>query len=166
MKGDCSMKMITAKAVTFILTLFLTTGTASPVLAADGWEANLTISVEGAENTLSFGQRADATDAPDGQYDVPPMIGGTLTAYFSDGVTLLWRDIRALTPEIKTWKLHIESPQYDKYIYVIWDPKILPGGAQVHFKDTISGVNLNMAERNMFAFKNMGPKDVEIVMQY
>jgi hypothetical protein len=160
------MKMITAKAVTLILTLFLTTGTVSLVLAAEGWEANLAISVAGAENKLSFGQQTDATDALDGQYDVPPMIGGTLTSYFSDGGSLLWRDIRAFTPEIKTWKLHIESTRYDKYIYVTWEPNKLPGGAHVHLKDTISGVSLNMAERNLFAFKNMGPKDLEIVVQY
>jgi hypothetical protein len=160
------MKMITTKAVTLILTLFLTAGMASVVQTAEGWEANLAISVAEAENTLSFGQQTDATDALDGQYDVPPMIGGTLTSYFSNGGGLLWRDIRAFTPEIKTWKLHIESTRYDKYIYVTWEPMKLPGGAHVHLKDTINGVSLNMAERNLFAFKNMGPKDLEIIVQY
>ena len=159
------MKMITAKAVALVLIVFLTTCTASLALAAAGWETNLTIAVEGAENNLSFGQQADATDVMDGQYDVPPMIGGTITSYFSDGGGLLWRDIRAFTPEIKSWKLHIESPLVDKYIYVTWDPTKLPDGAQVTLKDMINGVNVNMTNRSMFAYKNAGLKELEIIVQ-
>jgi hypothetical protein len=160
------MKMITAKAAAMVFTLFLATGTASLVLAADGWETNLTITVAGAENNLSFGQRDDATDALDGQYDVPPMIGGTITSYFSDGGGLLWRDLRAFSQEIKSWNLHIESPLVDKYIYVTWDPTKLPDGARVTLRDKINGVDVNMANRNMFAYKNAGPKELEIIVQH
>ena len=159
------MKMILAKAVSLVLLLLLTTGSATLVYAADGWETSLTISISGAENKLSFGQQADATDTLDGQYDVPPMIGGTLTSYFSDGGGLLWRDIRALTPGIKSWKLHIESSLNDKYIYLTWDPKKMPDGAEVILKDTINGVTVNMNDRNLFAFKNVGPKELEIVVR-
>ena len=160
------MKMIIAKAVTLVLISLLTIGSTSFAFAADGWETSLTISVAGAENKLSFGQQADATDSIDGQYDVPPMIGGLITSYFSDGGGLLWRDIRALTPRIKSWKLHIESSLSDKYIFLTWDPTKLPDRAGVILKDTINGVVVNMNDRNMFAFKNVGPKELEIVVQY
>ena len=55
--------------------------------AADGWEANITVGAATAENELSFGQKSDATDGPDGAYDVPAMLNGDIKASFkaSDG---------------------------------------------------------------------------------
>ena len=160
------MKMLMIKAVAFALILFLAAGTVSLVRASDGWETNLTITVAGAENKLSFGLQADATDAIDGQYDVPPMLGGSITSYFSDGGGLLWRDIRALSTGAKSWKLHIESPLNDKYVYLTWDPTMFPDGARVTLKDPTSGFSVNMTDRNLFAFKNVGPKDLEIIVQH
>ena len=58
--------------------------------SSDGWEANIIVSLGGAENRLTLGQRPDATDGKDDKYDVTAMPGGDMKASFSG---TLWRDI-------------------------------------------------------------------------
>lgn len=157
--------MKNAKHISFYLwlTLYLTACMVSVAFATDGWEANLAISVSSAENRLLFGEKADGTDDLDGQYDVPPLLGGNLAAYFTNGGGNLWRDIRSQKQAGNTWKLHIESSvAHDRLVTVQWDPEDFPEWNNVTLNDVKNGVIVDMKKSNMFVYKNIGPKDLEI----
>jgi hypothetical protein len=160
------MNNIKQKAFYLLLTLYLAASPASIAFAANGWEANLNIAVSGAENRLLFGEQTDATAGLDGQYDVPPMLGGNMAAYFTNGGGDLWRDIRPLTQDGNSWKLHIESSIYNRYITLHWDPAMFPETAKVTMNDVKDGIIIDMKNNNLFAYKNAAPKDLEIVVQY
>ena len=76
--------------------------------AAEGWELNISVVTStGAENRISFGQKADATDGFDGQYEVPAYVEGNISVYFphpewAESSTIYWRDIKAADTE-KSW---------------------------------------------------------------
>lgn len=129
--------------------------------AEDGWEANLSIAIANAESRLSFGQRPDATDGFDGKYDVPPMLGGAMSAYFSGGGNL-WRDIRALDSGGKSWNVKISSTLGGSDVILKWNPKALPSDATIMLSDAVSGQNVDMKAASKYSYKNEGPREIKI----
>lgn len=135
---------------------------ASAAHAADGWEANVTVSARTAEIKLSFGQRADATDGKDGLYDVPPMAGGEVSASFVHDDGTLWRDIRSTSSGAKTWTLRVVSSHADENVSLSWTPQSLPTDAQVSLLDAETGTRIDMKKNGRYLYKNAGVRDLAI----
>lgn len=123
-----------------------------PSSAFTGWEANITVTSGNAENRLSFGQRADATDLTDGLYDLPAMLSGTIQIYFQTEGKPLWRDIRAMGPD-KEWQLIITS-QTGQPLAITWDPDHLPATANVRLVDPANGIETDMKASNAYLMEN------------
>jgi len=124
----------------FLLTSLMIIGWAFSGIAADGWQANITVSSEAASTRLTFGLMSDATDMNDGLYDVPAMLSGSLKAYFSGGGGALWRDIRAAGSD-QEWNLVYDA---DDRIFLRWDQKSFPEDANVGLIDSFADKVVNM----------------------
>ena len=125
------------------------------VQAVDGWEANIIVGVSTAENKLSFGQMADATDGIDGKYDAPAMLGGNVKAYFSEVGGSYWRSIKALSAgQSKKWNVRVESPLKGETVSIRWNPKKLPSSGSLSITDTASGKVTDMRATNSYSYKN------------
>jgi len=144
------------------IALVLTVSSSFPVFAADGWEANLTVTVQRADLKLSFGQKTDATDAGDGLYDVPPMPGGDVSAFFVHTDGNLWRDIRALETGKKVWALRIASPLQGETVQLTWKPETLPADAVAVLIDEGAGKRVDMKVLTRYAYVNAGQRDLKI----
>ncbi|MBM4136543.1 MAG: hypothetical protein FJ241_06890 [Nitrospira sp.] len=154
-------KIVTVTSLAIVLLLY------SSLFAADNWEANLTVSVLNASNRLSLGQKADATDGIDGQYDVPAMLNGDISAYFLQSEGRYWRDIKAPSfRKIKIWKVRIESPLSGETIVLIWKPEALPKKAEVYLIDPITKRVINMKVHKQYSYINNGPRDLKIKLRY
>ena len=125
------------------------------VQAVDGWEANIIVGVSTAENKLSFGQMADATDDIDGRYDVPAMLGGNVKAYFSEVGGSYWRSIKTLNDgQSKKWNVRVESPLKGETVIIKWNSKKLPSSGAISITDTASGKVTDMRATNSYSYKN------------
>jgi hypothetical protein len=102
--------------------LLMTAINTQKAYAFDNWQAALTIGIGTAENRLTFGQMADATDGADGKYDVPPMLGGDIKAYFVENEGSYWRDIKSGNGDVKVWKLNVESGLKGLATTIKWKP--------------------------------------------
>lgn len=135
----------------------------SPSLATDGWEINIVVSVGVAENRLSFGQRPDATDGVDGQYDVPAMLSGDVRAYFPNPDGKYWRDIKAMTPgAVKIWEINIESPLTGQMVEVKWKRELLPENARVNLIDNSAGAVIDMKAQGSYKYQNNGQRQLKV----
>lgn len=138
-----------------------------PLRAADGWEANITVGAATAENKLSFGQKNDATDGPDGAYDVPAMLNGDIKASFkaSDGKSY-WRDIKAANGGIKTWKLAVESRLGMEKVTLKWKPTAINARKAVLLDDR-GGFLADMKSESAYSYINDGQRSfiIEIFQQ-
>ena len=152
--------------VILVTSLVLVAGMIVRAYPEEGWERAITVTVAGAENRLSFGQKTDATDGCDGGYDVPPMLGGNITAYFSDEGGNYWRDIKAFTRGTKTWVLHIESPLPDRDVTLTWGPQLPPGMIKIMLNDASAGTSVDMQALHRYAYRNTGPRDLMIEVTY
>lgn len=135
--------------------------------AADGWEANITVGAATAENKLSFGQKTDATDGPDGAYDVPAMLNGDIKASFktSDGKPY-WRDIKASDGGVKIWKLTLESGLDRERVTLKWKPTAMNALKAVLLDDR-GGFLADMKIDNAYSYINDGQRSfiIEITQQ-
>ncbi|MBI4689972.1 MAG: hypothetical protein HY754_06860 [Nitrospirae bacterium] len=134
------------------------------IWASDGWEASITVSVLDAENKLSFGQKSDATDDFDNQYDVPAMLSGDIKVYFMSGDTSCWRDIKAhnIRGKEKSWNMHIESSHIGEVIKIKWNPELLPRTRTLKLIDHKTGIVVDMKEHNHYLYKNDGERQIGI----
>ena len=133
------------------------------VQAVDGWEANIIVGVSTAENKLSFGQMADATDGIDGKYDAPAMLGGNVKAYFSEVGGSYWRSIKTLNDgQSKKWNVRVESPLKGETVMVRWNSKKLPSSGSLYVTDTASGKVTDMRATNSYSYRNEGVKELLI----
>lgn len=145
-----------------LIILILTLVSVYPAYAVDGWEANLTVTISTADNKLSFGQRADATDGIDGKYDVPAMLSGDIRAYFLAEKGGYWRDIKSLTPaEIKRWDIRVESPLKGKVI-IRWNPGNMTVVSVINLIDGSTGVVIDMKTVNSYSYLNEGMREFSI----
>lgn len=135
----------------------------SPVYAVEGWEANLTLTILNGENKLYFGQRGDATDGRDGEYDAIALLSGDIKAYFLTDEGPYWRDIKALTPlDKKVWDIRIESHLKGEKVVLKWNPKSLPEKGDVVLVDIAIGVVTNMRGSNSYSYQNKGERDLRV----
>jgi hypothetical protein len=145
-----------------IIMLLVLTGYLSKktIYADDGWEANLTVTISTADNKLSFGQRADATDGIDGKYDVPAMLSGDIKAYFLAEKGGYWRDIKSLTQAgKKRWDIRVESPLKGKTVFVKWNPGNLMAVNVINLIDGSTGVITDMKVVKSYSYQNDGIRD-------
>jgi hypothetical protein len=158
MEKDKTMRTIKKAALTAAFSVAIST----PVMAAD-WEANITaLTSTEARNRLSFGQRQDATDGFDGQYDVPAYIAGNISAYFphtewSNPAKLYWRDIKA--PDLqKSWLFTVESVLNNTNISLSWDSTQIPQGFTATLVDNTTGASVDMTSLGVYTYTNTGPR--------
>lgn len=145
-----------------IISSLLLTLTATQTLAAPEWETRLTVRAGSGENRLSFGQRADATDGFDGQYDVPAMLGGTLNAHFDLEAGTYWRDIKGLqSGQPATWTLEVKSTLKAATVLVSWLNANLPEGTIL--RDLTTGTQVDMKQQTSYSYSNDGPRQFQLV---
>ncbi|MHB1399096.1 MAG: hypothetical protein ACYCYJ_10405 [Trichloromonadaceae bacterium] len=145
-----------------IISSLLLTLTATQTLAAPEWETRLTVRAGSGENRLSFGQRADATDGFDGQYDVPAMLGGTLNAHFDLEAGPYWRDIKGLqSGQPATWTLEVKSTLKAATVLVSWLNANLPEGTIL--RDLTTGTQVDMKQQTSYSYSNDGPRQFQLV---
>ena len=137
-----------------------------PVMAVD-WEANITASTStSAQNRISFGQRSDATDGFDGQYEVPAFSGGQISAYFPHPewnvpAELYWRDIKGPDPQ-KTWVFKVESVLNGNTLSLMWNSSQIPEGYTAILVDDTTGASADMTTQGVYIYTNTGPRQFTI----
>jgi hypothetical protein len=135
---------------------------ATQTLAAPDWETRLSVRAGSGENRLSFGQRANATDGFDGQYDVPAMPGGTLNAHFDLEAGTYWRDIKGLqTGKSAVWTLQVESTLPAETVLLSWPNAALPEGTTL--RDLTTGTQVDMKQQTSYIYSNDGPRLFQLV---
>ena len=154
-------------SIKIVILLGIVLSLSATVFAAtdDGWEMSLTVAVGKAENRVSFGQRPDATDGVDGKYDVPPMLGGVMSAELTGGGASLWRDIRSIDSGEKTWTLQIESELTGETATLTWNPKAIPDGVALMLNDPSSTTAVDMKTQGQYSFKYVAVKELKIEMK-
>lgn len=135
---------------------------AAILMAADGWEANITVTSGSAKSRLSFGQQPDATDQKDNRYDVRAMLSGTLHAWFDNDEADLWRDIRA-TGEANEWQLKITSGT-DSPISISWDPSTLPDEITAELIDSTGAGAIDMKSATSFTLNESSEAELMIII--
>lgn len=135
-------------------------------LAAEEWEASITVQASTAENRLSFGQKANATDGPDGAHDVPAMLNGDIKASFksSNGIPY-WRDIKAAAGTVKSWNLVIESALGNATVTVRWKPSAINASA-AFLLDERGGVLADMKNESAYSYTNEGRRNFRIKIMH
>ncbi len=137
-----------------------------PVMAVD-WEANITASTStSAQNRISFGQKSDATDGLDGQYEVPAFIGGQISAYFphpewNEPAELYWRDIKGPDQQ-KSWVFKVESVLNGNTLSLMWNSSQIPEGYTATLVDNATGATVDMRFQGVYRYKNTGPRQFTI----
>lgn len=133
--------------------------------STDGWEANLNVKARTAENRLSFGQKADATDGDDGFYDVTAMLNGDIKAYFKSADKTYWRDIKAEEGGIKRWVLEIGCSLEKEFVTLTWKPSAFPRSAKAVLLDDSGGFLVDMKSESSYNYVNDGSRVFIIEIQ-
>jgi len=145
--------------VATILQLILLTSISN---AQAEWEMNIIARVLNAENKLTIGQRADATDGMDGRYDVPALLAGDIKAYIELEGQKYWKDIRQTcnTACKKAWNMLIESEIKGQIIELSWDLSDIPDNANLILIDTETGkvIDMNLVPHK-YTYKNLGRRE-------
>lgn len=137
----------------------------SLVYSTGGWEANLNVKARTAENRLSFGQKADATDGHDGFYDVTAMLNGDIKAYFKGADKTYWREIKAEEGGIKRWALEIECGLEREIVTLTWKSTALPRSAKAVLLDDRGGFLVDMKSESSYNYVNDGSRSFIIEIQ-
>jgi hypothetical protein len=157
------MKMTFRTTLLAIFISMVFTGTAM----ADGWEVNIAATTStGAENRISFGQKDDATDGFDGQYEVPAYVEGSISAYFphpewAEVSAMYWRDIRS-TDTGKSWIFNVGSSLGGASITLSWKSSRLPAGYALTLLDMATGETIDMAAAQSYVYTNGGVRQFTV----
>jgi hypothetical protein len=136
--------------------------------SADEWEVQIVASTpDGAENSLYFGQKPDATDGYDSRYEVRAMLGGDIKAYFPRAewdvlAKHFWRDIKAPDP-MKSWVFEVNTAISGTETMLKWNPLKLPDGYAVELTDMAQNTVIDMtsqSEHNYYTYS--GPRQFTI----
>lgn len=144
-----------------IMTIALLFFLVSAVSAGDGWETTIKVSVLTAENKLVIGQKADASDAIDGRYDVPALLAGDIQAYTGLEGDKYWKDIRQTCNAAckKIWDIVIESDLEGEVVKLSWNSPAIPNGTGVVMKDTETGEIIDMCSgQQEYGYENKGSR--------
>lgn len=149
-----------------LLIAALVVGFSSPAFGSN-WELSISaITATGAENRISLGQRASATDGFDGRYDVPAYLEGDLSAYFPhpewyEEAVYYWRDIKAADPE-KSWGFKVSSTIGATLISFSWDSSRFPSGYTATLLDLTSGATVDMTVFEAYSYTNSGTRSFTV----
>ena len=136
--------------------------------SAEEWEAQIVASTaDGAENSLYFGQKPDATDGYDSRYEVRALLGGDIEAYFPHAewdvlAERFWRDIKA-PAQLKSWVFEVKTAVSGTETILKWDPLKLPEGYAVELTDMAQNTVIDMtsqSEHNYYTYS--GPRQFTI----
>jgi hypothetical protein len=126
--------------------------TSTPAWAAQ-WEVTIVASTsDGAENSLYFGQKPDATDGYDSRYEVRALLNGNIEAYFPHPewdvlAEKVWRDIKA-PGQLKSWVFEVNTALSGTEIMLKWDPFKLPEGYTVELTDMAQQAVIDMTAQS------------------
>lgn len=161
--------MITMKGsvARMFLAVLLASSTSIPA-SAEEWEVQIIASTrDGAENSLYFGQKPDATDGYDSRYEVRAMLGGDIEAYFPHAewdvlAEHFWRDIKA-PDQMKSWVFEVNTALSGTETILKWNPLKLPEGYAVELTDMAQNTVIDMtsqSEHNYYTYS--GPRQFTI----
>lgn len=121
--------------------------------SAEEWEVQIVASTPaGAENSLYFGQKPDATDGYDSRYEVRAMLGGDIEAYFPHAewdvlAEHFWRDIKA-PDQMKSWVFEVKTALGGTETILKWNPSKLPEGYAVELTDMAQHTVIDMTSQS------------------
>lgn len=148
------------------LAVFLAWSTSIPA-SAEEWEVKIVASTpDGAENSLYFGQKPDATDGYDSRYEVRAMLGGDIEAYFPHAEwdvlgEHFWRDIKA-PDQMKSWVFEVNTALSGVEIMLKWIPSKLPEGYAVELTDMATYDVIDMTSQGNYYYTDTGPRQFSI----
>lgn len=151
-----------SKIIALFTLVFALVLTSMPVQAQNlsGWETNLIVTINDAENKIGIGQNSNATDLMDGAFDVPALLSGTMRAYSVTDATSLWRDIKSFGKN--SWTIIVESS--DKGIITIkWDTNLLPQDTSFTLVDTVINNTVDMKAKSNYSYKNLGKRTLRVL---
>ncbi|WP_207063198.1 hypothetical protein [Motiliproteus sp. SC1-56] len=134
---------------------------ASIPASAEEWEVEIVASTpDGAENSLHFGQKPDATDGYDSRYEVRAMLGGDIEASFPHAewdvlAEHFWRDIKA-ADQTKSWVFEVNTALSGTETTLKWDPLKLPEGYVVELTDMAQHTVIDMTSQSEHHFSTYG----------
>ena len=137
-----------------------------PALAEE-WEVQIVASTPGgAENSLYFGQKPNATDGYDSRYEVRAMLSGDIEAYFPhaewDVVSEhFWRDIK-MTEQMKSWVFEVKTALTGSQILLEWNPMKLPEGYTLELTDMTTYDVIDMTSQGNYYYNDTGPRQFTI----
>lgn len=149
--------------ISLVLVIFWVAIQASPA-RADEWEMRLTVYASNAYNKLSMGQKNGASDGVDASYDVPALLNGDIKAYFVQGGSAYWRDIKSASGSSKKWTIRVESNK-GRAIQVKWDPRQLPSGKTFTLKDEPASRDVSLRSGTSYSYVSDGLKDLVIELE-
>jgi hypothetical protein len=138
--------------------------------AEDVWQANIKVSLKDAENSLSIGQRPDATDGWDARYDVPAILSGDIMAYIEepDGGKY-WRKFRSpcgMRLCTKDWDVLVESDSKGQIIKLNWNLSSFPPGMTIFLLDEATGDVVDMQAQANYSYKNTGKRKFQVEIRH
>lgn len=149
------------------LAMLLAWSTSIPA-SAEEWEVQIVASTpDGAENSLYFGQKPDATDGYDSGYEVRAMRGGDIEAYFPHAewdvlAEHFWRDIKA-PDQIKSWGFEVNTALSGTETMLKWNPLKLPEGYVVELTDMAQQTVIDMTSQSEHYYHTYsGPRQFAI----
>ncbi len=148
------------------LAVLLAWSTSIPA-SAEEWEAQIVASTPGgAENSLYFGQKPDATDGYDSRYEVRAILSGDIEAYFPHAewdvlAVLCWRDIKA-PDQMKSWVFEVDTALSGVEIMLKWNPLKLPEGYAVELTDMATYDVIDMTSQGNYYYTDSGPRQFSI----
>jgi hypothetical protein len=96
----------------------------------------------------------------DGQYEVPAMLSGDISAYFICDGARIWRDIRSSGSNGKVWNLVIETSHTGKEVELQWNAGVLPEGTRL--LDISTGRSINMNTFAAYRYQHQETREFKI----
>ena len=149
------------------LAVLLAWSTSIPA-SAEEWEAQIVASTpDGAENSIYFGQKPDASDGYDSRYEVRAMLGGDIEAYFPHAewdvlAERFWRDIKA-PDQMKSWVFEVNTALSGTETMLKWNPLKFPEGYAVELTDMAQNTVIDMTSQSEHSYYTYsGPRQFTI----
>lgn len=153
--------------VRMFLAVLLAWSTSIPA-SAEEWEVQIVASTpDGAENSLYFGQKPDATDGYDSRYEVRAMLGGDIEAYFPHAewdvlAERFWRDIKA-PDQMESWVFEVNTAISGTETVLKWNPLKLPDGYALELTDMAQNTVIDMTSQSEHSYHAYsGPRQFTI----
>lgn len=155
------------KAIMKILTVLPAMALLATTAFASDWEMRIKAETASrASNSLSFGQKTDATDSFDGQYEVPAYVSGDISAYFShtewgQETDKYWRDIKG-SGDTKSWDIKVEAGGTGQTVTLSWNKSKIPAGYTATLTDASTNTATDMTATASYAYADTGPREFAI----